>query len=251
MPAPLPRLRRLAWPAPDGRRWLYVPYDQLNVGLGPLSREDPAELGAVLVESPWKAARRPYHRQKLALVLANQRRFALELAERGVAVRYEVASGPYHKTLRKVAREVGPLRCMRPAERELRHDLAPLARKGEIEELPRRQGPGNAIVLDVECENVTAVFTSFGQRGVRAERVAILAARHAVAYLGKGAAVDTHLADQLLLPLALNAGGTFRTTLPLDAHFTTNAELIREWLAVAIDVDEETTHSARVTVRTD
>jgi len=65
-------------PDPGRRRWLFVAYDQLSDAIGPLSREDPSELGIVLVESPWKAARRPYHRQKLALVLANLRHFALD-----------------------------------------------------------------------------------------------------------------------------------------------------------------------------
>lgn len=63
-----------------GRRWLFVPYDQLTDKLGPLSREAPAELGVVLVECPAKAEHRPYHKQKLALVLANLRHFALEQA---------------------------------------------------------------------------------------------------------------------------------------------------------------------------
>ena len=58
---------------PAGRRWVLVPYDQLTDAVGPLSREDPAELGIVLAESRWKARRRPYHRQKLALVLSNLR----------------------------------------------------------------------------------------------------------------------------------------------------------------------------------
>ena len=73
---------------PQDRRWLYIPYDQLTDRIGPLSNEDPHELGIILIECPAKAARRPYHKQKLALVLANQRRFALEQAERGVAVRH-------------------------------------------------------------------------------------------------------------------------------------------------------------------
>jgi deoxyribodipyrimidine photolyase-related protein len=98
------------------RRWLYVPYDQLSEKLGPLAREPKNELGVVLVESPWKAAQRPYHRQKLALVLANQRHFALELAEHGVAVRYVVHDGPYREALAPLAKELGTLRCMEPAE---------------------------------------------------------------------------------------------------------------------------------------
>ena len=111
---------------PDGRTWVYVPYDQLTHQVGPLSRLAPEQAGIVCVENPWKAGRRPYHKQKLALILANQRQFALEQAGRGVAVRYEIAKGPYRDTLGPLAKELGGLSCMRPAERELRADLEPL-----------------------------------------------------------------------------------------------------------------------------
>ncbi|MDJ0849354.1 MAG: cryptochrome/photolyase family protein [Myxococcota bacterium] len=121
---------------PDDRRWLFVPYDQLSDAVGPLSREDPGELGIVLVENLWKPRRRPYHRQKLALVLASLRHFALEQAERGVAVRHVAGDAPYAKLLEPLARELGPLRVMEPAERELRADLAPLVRKKLLEVVP-------------------------------------------------------------------------------------------------------------------
>ena len=123
-------------PDPAGRRWLFVPYDQLSDGIGPLSREEPRDLGIVLVENPWKEARRPYHRQKLALLLANLRHFALEQAARGVAVRHAVAAGPYRTALEPLIRELGPLRMMEPAERELREDLAPLVAKGGLAIVP-------------------------------------------------------------------------------------------------------------------
>ncbi len=123
-------------PDPAGRRWLYVPYDQLSLQLGPLAEEEREELGIVLVENPAKARRRPYHKQKLALVLANLRQFALEAAEAGVAVRHVVAEGSYADALAPLADELGPLRVMRPAERELRVDLAPLVDDGRLDELP-------------------------------------------------------------------------------------------------------------------
>ncbi len=115
------------------RRWLYVAYDQLSHEIGPLAEAAPEEVGIVLVESPWKGRRRPYHKQKLALVLANQRQFALEQAARGVAVRYVVHDGPYREALAPLAAELGPLAMMEPAERELRADLAPLVDDGRLE----------------------------------------------------------------------------------------------------------------------
>lgn len=119
----------------DGRRFVFVPYDQLGAHAGPLSREDARGLGVVLVECPEKAARRPYHKQKLALVLTNLRHFALEQAARGVAVRHVVAPS-YAAALDRLVPEVGPMRVMRPAERELRSELAPLVEAKKLELVP-------------------------------------------------------------------------------------------------------------------
>ena len=125
-------------PPKKGRRWLFVPYDQLSDGIGPLSMEDPRGLGIVLVENSWKAARRPYHKQKLALILANLRHFALEQAERGVAVRHVVTSGPYYEALEPLIEELGPMRAMVAAERELRVDLQRLVDRGALELIPHQ-----------------------------------------------------------------------------------------------------------------
>lgn len=131
-------LQTLAARNPDaaGRRWQYVPYDQLSLSLGPLADEDRASLGIILIENPAKGDRRPYHKQKLALLLTNQRHFALEAAEAGVAVRYKVADASYAATLRDLADELGPLRMMEAAERELRIELAELVEDGLLEILP-------------------------------------------------------------------------------------------------------------------
>lgn len=66
------------------RTWLFVPYDQLSGSIGPLRSNDPYNVGIVMVENRWKPDRRPYHKQKLALILANMRQFALEQAVAGL-----------------------------------------------------------------------------------------------------------------------------------------------------------------------
>lgn len=123
-------------PDPNRRRWLFVPYDQLSHASGPLAEEDPGDLGIILIESRSKADRRPYHKQKLALVLANQRHFALEQAERGVAIRYMATVEPYGSLLGPLASELGALRVREPAERELRAELAPTFASGALEIVP-------------------------------------------------------------------------------------------------------------------
>ncbi len=112
------------------RQWVYVPYDQLTHRVGPLADAAPSDVGIVLVESLSKPRRRPYHKQKLALLLTNMRHFALEQAARGVAVDYRAGEDDYATQLTAAAQEHGALVCMRPAERELRAELAPLVSAG-------------------------------------------------------------------------------------------------------------------------
>ncbi len=101
--------------------------------------------------------------------------------------------------------------------------------------IPRGRGPGNVVVVTVAHANVTEVFTGFGRIGLPAEQVAGDVAAEALAYLASGAAVGPHLADQLLLPMALGAGGSFVTT-ALTAHTTTNIDTLRRFLDVATEV---------------
>lgn len=102
-------------------------------------------------------------------------------------------------------------------------------------------GPGNAVVVDVRsgdgAEEITEVFTAFGERGVGAERVAINAAAEAKDYLHSAAAVGRHLADQLLLPLALAGGGEFATLSP-SSHTKTNIDVIHAFLPGAFVVEK-------------
>jgi RNA 3'-terminal phosphate cyclase (ATP) len=108
-------------------------------------------------------------------------------------------------------------------------------------------GPGNAISIFVTSEQVTDVFTAFGARGVRAEDVAHDAAGQAKRYIDSGAAIGEHLADQLLLPMAIGEGGSFTTT-PLSAHATTNIAVIRRFLDTSVTVEDISAGVTRVRV---
>jgi RNA 3'-terminal phosphate cyclase (ATP) len=94
--------------------------------------------------------------------------------------------------------------------------------------LPNDVGPGNALTITLEYENVTEVVTGFGEKGVRAETVAAQVAAEARDYLSKTAPVGEHLADQLLLPMALGEGGCFVTS-EVTPHLRSNAEVIEKF----------------------
>jgi RNA 3'-terminal phosphate cyclase (ATP) len=99
--------------------------------------------------------------------------------------------------------------------------------------LSNDQGPGNAVLIVVESEHVTEVFSSVGEKRRRAEDVAGDAIREAKRYLISGAAVGEHLGDQLMLPLALAGGGSY-TLDHVSQHAITNAEVIAQFLPVHV-----------------
>jgi RNA 3'-terminal phosphate cyclase (ATP) len=104
-----------------------------------------------------------------------------------------------------------------------------------LQALPNDAGPGNAVTITLEHEHVTEVFTGFGEKGVPAETVAERAVDGARAYLAANASVDEHLADQLLLPMALGSGGSFiaRTVTP---HVRSNAVVIETFTRRKVSV---------------
>lgn len=100
------------------------------------------------------------------------------------------------------------------------------------------RGPGNVLLLEYVFEHVTEVFSAFGQVSLRAEKVADAAINQAADWLRSDAAVAEHLADQLLLPMALAGGGSFTTPRMTD-HLRSNIEVIELFLPVRFDCREE------------
>jgi len=147
----------------------------------------------------------------------------LDLLERG-AIRRRSAKAVVAGLPRHIAE-----REIRTIQRLLRWDDDAV----RVDELPGEYGPGNVVTIELESEHITEVFTGFGEKGVRAEEVARGVAEEARRYLEANVPVGEHLADQLLIPLALAGGGSFRT-LPLSQHSRTNAEVIPMFLHVEI-----------------
>jgi RNA 3'-terminal phosphate cyclase (ATP) len=98
-------------------------------------------------------------------------------------------------------------------------------------------GPGAALMIAVEFAQVTELSTSIAQMGRTAEAVATRAAKGMNSYLASAAPAGVHLADQLLLPMALSGGGLMHT-LPLSDHSRTNMALIAQFLPVQWQVSD-------------
>jgi RNA 3'-phosphate cyclase len=115
--------------------------------------------------------------------------------------------------------------------------LEPLCRNTKIKtlELPSPV-KGTFILLSATFEHAHACYTALGAPGKRAEMVADEAVNMLLAFLGSGGAMDEHLADQLLLPLALANGSSRFCTSQVTQHLITNAEVIRQFLSVKITI---------------
>ena len=120
------------------------------------------------------------------------------------------------------------------AEREidiLQQDLQLGTNQVAIEELASEFGPGNIVMHEVQSEHLTELFTAYGQKRVRAESVASGLVTEVKHYLNARVPVGYHLADQLLLPLALAGSGCI-VTQPLSSHSLTNIEIIKQFMPI-------------------
>jgi RNA 3'-terminal phosphate cyclase (ATP) len=141
-------------------------------------------------------------------------------------------------TVRREARAIVAGLRVSIAERELTVIKNRLNWTGDelvARDLGQGYGPGNVVLLEIQSAHVTELFTGFGERGIPAEAVAAAAADEAHEYESAGVPVGPHLADQLILPLALAGGGSF-VTMPLTLHATTNIKVVQMFLPVHVRV---------------
>lgn len=116
-----------------------------------------------------------------------------------------------------------------------------------VRETTESYSPGNALLLEIESEHVTEMCSAIGEIRKSAETVAAEAVSEAKAYLASGAPVGVHLADQLMLPLALAGAGRYLTQ-PLTLHSRTNIETITRFLDVKFTVEDAADGNAVVRV---
>jgi RNA 3'-terminal phosphate cyclase (ATP) len=117
-------------------------------------------------------------------------------------------------------------------ERMRKAALDGLARAGhgdaeiESEVVPRGRSEGCGIALWADCERGRRIGASaLGRRGKRAEEVGEEAARALVEELEAGGAVDSRLADQMIVWMALADGPSELTTSGLTDHIRSAVEV--------------------------
>ncbi len=129
----------------------------------------------------------------------------------------------------------------RVAERELavvRERMNWTEDDGEVVVRGGATGPGNYVVISLRFEHVTEVACALGERARPAEQVADTAVADVRAYLRATAPVSEHLCDQLLVPLAITAGGSLRAT-AWSAHTQSQRELLCRWFERDLEVSRD------------
>ncbi len=162
---------------------------------------------------------------------------ALVLEERGQEGSHAVHIGCAHVDPGVADREWDSIRRVLHWTRERRRDL----------DMDSSVGPGNFLDVHLVFEHVTQVFTTFGSPGVSGRRLAKRLASQVKRSLAGTCPVEEHLADQLMLPMALLAGGRYRAS-RLSSHSATNAQLINRFVPGTVQTDEGGTQGFQVQI---
>ncbi len=156
------------------------------------------------------------------------------------AIRPLEASRP-SPLLRVVLRAAVAGRSLAAATRAVTHARAALGEVGApvLVEVRRvaSDGPGGYLYAAVERVRLPAGFVVLDDGRTAPERLAEAMAGAVRAHLASGAVADRHLADQLVLPLALAEGPSRFTAEAVTAHLRTQAELVERFGLARVRID--------------
>jgi len=98
-------------------------------------------------------------------------------------------------------------------------------------------GPGNCVIIRISDETRTIIFSSFGMKGKPSHKVISEIGEQTGHFLESWAAIDSHLADQLLIYMAISGGGSFTTDKVME-HLSTNVHTIKKFIPVDFEISD-------------
>ena len=118
----------------------------------------------------------------------------------------------------------------------------------ELVEVPSI-GQGTFVYLEARSEDSVAGFTALGARGKKAEVVGEEAAEEFVKYYTTGAALDYHIADQIVLYLSLCSEESRFTTSSITNHLLTNLWVINLFHGIQYSIEGEVGEKGMVKIK--
>jgi RNA 3'-terminal phosphate cyclase (ATP) len=154
----------------------------------------------------------------------------LRIKERGRLKSLRVIS-----TVARLPLSIAERQLNRATNRLAEQGLKPQGEPGTVES----PGKGSFCFIRADFENVRAGFSALGELGKRAERVADEAVEEFIGYWNDPGALDRHLADQVVLYMALAKGESIVTLSEVTEHLKTNIWVIEQFLPIkfALEVD--------------
>jgi RNA 3'-terminal phosphate cyclase (ATP) len=110
-------------------------------------------------------------------------------------------------------------------------------------------GPGTVLFLLAQYEHLAAGFVGYGRLRYPAEKVADDAADAFEQHLTSKQALDPHLADQIILPLALVPGTSSFTTSQITRHLLTVGWVVEQMLPRRVIIEGQESEPGTVHVR--
>lgn len=110
-------------------------------------------------------------------------------------------------------------------------------------------GAGSFLMLVADSGGIPAGFSALGERGKPAERVADEAVDDFLDFLKTEAGCDPHLADQLVLPMAVASGTSRFTTPKITRHLLTAMHIVERVLGCPSEVRGEEGAPGSVTIQ--
>jgi RNA 3'-terminal phosphate cyclase (ATP) len=175
----------------------------------------------------------------------------LDLRHRGTLIEVEVVS-----MIGGLGYDVAERQASRALRRLRDHGISAEAERVPV---PARASNGGHVLIVSTFERTRAGHGAVTARDRSPEEAADMAVDGFRAYLSRGAAVDRHLADQLLVPAALAVAGhppsppgvipSVRYSVSeVTPHLVTNAEVIRRFLEVDVTVEGRTGEEGEVQI---
>jgi RNA 3'-terminal phosphate cyclase (ATP) len=103
----------------------------------------------------------------------------------------------------------------------------------------RSTSPGAGLFLVAEYDNCRAGFGVLGKKGKTSEQVAEEAVAQVLAFQQSQAVLDHHLADQLILPLALTGQAFTVSVQAVSTHTLTNLGVVEQFLGPVATINRE------------
>ena len=177
-------------------------------------------------------------------------RICVEIAGRAALSAVTLVRQPRGAALRGVSavarlpRSVAERQCARARERL---ELAGYSGEFAVREVDALD-PGDFLSLVAEDETGRAGFSGLGERGKSPEALADDVVEGFLEFAGADAGCDSHLADQLIVPMALAAGTSRLTTSQVTSHLLTTIALTQQILGCPVQVRGEIGKPGSVTI---